>query len=229
MAGREKKTRISPFSTAQVRQSPDDRTEEEQLFEEANERMDMLEHDAVNRDREYQKAFQEVVESTQKGHTKYSASDKLRAALAYIVTASSNKAHKLTGIPSHTIRQWKSKAPWWPKAVEYALLAKKEELDANLQEIQDRANHGVIDRIQNGDHKLNKFGEVIRLPIGGKELMTISAIARDKQSLLRGQPTSISEKVSESDRLDALADKITKAVQSSGKVIEGVVVKDGDN
>ena len=229
MAGRQKKTRISPFSESQVRAKPDERSEEEQLFEEANERMDMLEHDAVSRDREYQKAFQEVVESTQKGHTKYSAGDKLRAALAYIITASSRKAHKLTGIPDYTIRAWKAKAPWWPKAVEYALLAKKEELDANLQEIQDRANTGVIDRVQHGDHKFNKAGDLVRVPIGGKELMTISAIARDKQSLLRGQPTSISEKVSDADRLDALADKITQAVKDSGKVIEGVVIKDGDN
>jgi len=230
VAGREKKNRVSPFTSSNLsRVGSDSRTEEEQLFDEGNERLDMLEHDAINRDREYQKAFQEVVERTAKnGKSKYTAGDKLRAALAYIVTASSGKAGALTGIPSKTILTWKSHAPWWPKAVEYALLAKKEELDANLQEIQDLANHGVIDRIKDGDHKLRSNGDVVRLPISGKDLMVISAVARDKQALLRGQPTSISEKVSDADRLDALADKITAAVKASGKVIEGVVIKEED-
>ena len=189
----------------------------------------MLEHDAITRDRDYQKAFQEVVEKTVKnGKGKYSAGDKLRAALAYIVTASSGKAGALTGIPAKTIIHWKSHAPWWPKAVEYALLAKKEELDANLQEIQDLANHGVIDRIEGGDHKLRSNGQVVRVPISGKDLMVISAVARDKQALLRGQPTAISEKVSDADRLEALADKITAAVKGSGKIIEGVVLKNDE-
>jgi len=229
-SGRHKKIRLSPFTKATVREAPDERSEEDQLFEEANERMDMLEHDAINRDREYQKAFQKVVEKSTKGRkVKYSAGDKLRAALAYVITASSTKAMKLTGVPAGTIRNWKQHAPWWLEAVGYALDCKKEELDANLQEIQDRANHGVIDRVQHGDHKFNKAGDLIRVPIGGKELMTISAIARDKQSLLRGQPTSISEKVSDSDRLEALADKITQAVKQSGKVIEGVVIKADDD
>lgn len=224
-----KKLRISPFSCKEVRDALDNRTESEQIDGEIEERFDTIEFDALTRDREYQKAFVEVVERTsKKGKSPYTPHDKLRAALAYIISASSKKAETMTGIPAHTIRTWKTTAPWWPKAVEYALLAKREELDANLTEIQTLANTAVMDRIRNGDEKYVN-GESVRILMSGKDLMLVSSIARDKQAVMRGQPTSITAKLSDDDKLTALADKITRAITSADpKVIEGVILEEGE-
>jgi len=227
MAGRKKKNRVSPFAATQPLVPENDRTEDEQLFAEVDQRMTMLDRDSIYRDREYQKAFKQVVDKTGKG-SPYTAGDKLRATLALVITASAAKASRISGVPASTIRAWKNTAPWWPKAIEYALLCKKEELDSDYTEIQELANQAVKDSLTNGDQKLDRNGEVVHVKMSGKDAMMVSAIARDKQALLRGQPTSISEKVSDQDRLEELAATIVNAVKDSGKVIEGVVVREED-
>ena len=227
MAGAKKKNRVSPFANMQPIVPENDRTEDEQLFDEVEQRMEMLDRDSINRDREYQKAFKQVVEKTSKG-SKYTAGDKLRATLALTVTASAAKASRISGVPASTIRAWKNTAPWWPKAVEYALLCKKEELDSDYTEIQELANEAVKTSLKIGDEKVDRNGDIIRVKMSGRDAMMVSAIARDKQALLRGQPTSISEKVSDSDRLEELAKTIIGAVKDTPKAIEGMVIKEED-
>lgn len=223
MAGATKKNRVLATVDRDSKITP----ETQDLFDEATGQLHSLEHTDLQRDSAYRELVADIAQRSKRGgRTQYTAEHKLQAALAYVVTSSSKDASKLTGVPAATIRTWKSAAPWWPRAVEIAHMVKREGTDAAYQQIQDAANTEVIDRIRDGDHRLMTTGEIKRVPISGKDLMTISGIARDKQSILRGQPTSITEKVSDNDRLEALADKITKAVQNSGRVIEGVVLKD---
>jgi len=225
MAGRDKKSRLSPH--AQHHPYKNDRTEAEQLSDEVDFRMESLDRDSIQRNEEYQKAFKGIVAKTN-GRGKYTAGDKLRATLAMVVTASAAKASRISGVPANTIRGWKSTASWWPIAVNYALAMKNEELDSDLGYIQDLANQAVIKSLKEGDEKLDRNGDIIKVKMSGKDAMVVSSIARDKQQVLRGLPTSISEKVSDSDRLEELAKTIIGAVNKSPKVIEGMVIRDKD-
>jgi len=226
MAGAPPKNRVLATVDRDTKATP----ETQELFDEATGRLHNLEHTDLDRDSAYRELVADIEHRSRKGtKSPYTAEHKLQVALAYVVTGSSKDSSKLTGVPAATIRTWKSISPWWPRAVEIAHMVKREGTDATYQKIQDAANREVLDRIDEGDHRLMATGEIKRVPISGKDLMTISGIARDKQSILRGQPTSITAKESDNDRLEALADKITKAVQASGRVIEGVVLKDDDN
>jgi len=219
-AGRQKKNRV----LATVDQDQKATNETKELFDDATGRLHTLEHQDLNRDSAYKELVAEIEWKTKGNKTQYTAEHKLQAALAYVVTTSSAEASALTGVPASRIRGWKSTAPWWPRAVEIAHMVKREQIDSAYQKIQDAANTELLDRLRDGDYIIMANGDTKRRPISGKDLMVISGVARDKQSILRGQPTNITEKISEGDRLEALADKITKAVQGSGKIIEGVVL-----
>lgn len=239
MAGRKVKERLAPFQHQAIGVKPG--TDEELLDEEAVSRLGKLEYtDLHHKDDEYLQAFH-AIEKRSGRNTKYSTRDKLRAALAYTVTASSTKASEITGIPSHTIRYWKTQSPWWPIAVDYAIEARKEEWDAKLSEIISLGLGNTIDYLKNGEVKLVKVTErgslghiegerfeQVRTPMSAKDTMMTVGIARDKQSIMRGEPTSIKEvRKSDAEMIEAMGEKIAQAVIGSGKIIEGMVIKPG--
>lgn len=242
---RPKKFRDSPLYTSL---NEDDKGEDKSLRElgreDVIERLDRLEWDDLRQeDRELQKAFQDI-DAAQKSKVgiKYDSRQKLRAALAYTVTASSKEASRLTGVPAQTIRYWKAEAPWWPTAVKYALAAQKEGLDAKLGQVLDKALENVMQRLELGDPHVYKhkyvddegiLQEEIRIgykPVSAKDLMVITSIARDKQSLLRGEATSISEKKSDKEVLENVANKLAETIlqHQAPKGIVGTYDKKGN-
>ena len=230
-SGRKKKERTSPF----LANLDDDRSIEEIDEEEFFTRKDKLDaKELLQSDAEYQKVCDEIDKMSKGRRTQYSTRDKLRAALAYTITASSIEAGRIVGVSPNTIRTWKNVAPWWPLAVSYAIEVRKEQLDAQFSEIITLAADHTIDALKNGDYKTVKTRnggveeiETVRVPMSAKDAMIILSIARDKQSLMRGEATRISEvKKTDEQMLDAMAEKIAKAVQGSGEVIEGMVIKE---
>jgi len=238
-----KKDRIAPFEVSSPADTP--KTDKELDREEALERLDRLEwDDNRQKDRELQQAFQDIDDAQiNKVGVKYDSRTKLRAALAYVTTASSKEASKLTGVPAATIRYWKQEAPWWPQAVKYALSAQKEGLDAKLGQIVDKALESTMERLALGDPTIIKdaykdlsTGETVTkirveyTPIKAKDLMVIASIGRDKQSILRGEPTSISEKKSDKEVLEDVAAKLVEAIGQgkAPKSILGTYNSDGE-
>lgn len=234
MAAR-KKERNSPLFT-NLPEVSDDRTDSQIDTDEALDRLERLEWDDIHqKDRELQKTFQEIDEA-QKSRIgiKYDSRQKLRAALAYIVTASSGKASQLTGIPSQTIRYWKQEAPWWPVAVKYALAAQREELDAKLGELVSKGLDGALSGMDRGDPVITrkKFKDedgiwqekvvIEYVPLKAKDLMAIASAARDKQAVLRGEPTSITEKKTDKEVLDDVARKLAETI-SQHQAPKGIV------
>ena len=135
--------------------------------------------------------------------SKYTAEEKFQAVMAYITTGNSKQAQKYCIVPANTIRYWKANASWWPEAVAYAKQQKQEELDAKLTKIIDLAVDQVEDRLINGDEVLTKNG-IERKKMSGKDAATTGAILFDKRQLIRGDPTSRTEKVSVDESLAAL-------------------------
>ncbi len=66
-----------------------------------------------------------------------------------------------------------------------------EELEAAYSRIIRRSTEEIQDRIDHGDHKLMRDGELRRVPLTGKDLSVVGGIAFDKRQLMRRQPTAI--------------------------------------
>ena len=139
---------------------------------------------------------------------KYTAEEKLQAVTAYVMTGTAVGAARVTGQLADTIREWKNHSSWWPDAYIQAKKERQEEMDGVMTAIVHEAGYQVLDRIQNGDEVIDKDGNVVRRKMSGKELATVMGITYDKRSLLRGDPTSRTEKVDTKQILDDVREQL---------------------
>lgn len=127
------------------------------------------------------------------GHT---PDERLQAALAWTITGTSQGASTICGIPASTIRDW-SNQEYWPALVAEARQLKQEELDAALTSIVDKCTKLIAQRLDSAmnDPDIEK---------GVRGLAITAAVAIDKRALLRGDPTSRTERVTVGERLERL-------------------------
>ena len=147
--------------------------------------------------------------------TKHEMEQKLKAAFAYIITGNSVDASAICGIPDRTIREW-TECSWWSDLVTEAKNSKNTELDALYTRIIEKAVRGVEDRLENGDAVTAKGGGVERKPVSARDLAIIAATFQDKRAIVRGEPTTISKRINEKDRLQQIASGL-EAVEEKSK------------
>jgi uncharacterized protein with beta-barrel porin domain len=68
-------------------------------------------------------------------------------------------------------------------------------VDGTLTSIIHAAAGGVMDSILHGDEVIDKNGDLVRRQMSGKDKAWVMGITFDKRALLRGDPTSRTEKV----------------------------------
>ena len=162
----------------------------------------------------------ELFEDIVGNNTKYTPEQRIMAATYYAVTGSSLQASEKCGqtgthIPASTIRKWKNTTSWWKPVLHEVRKAKQEELDAKLTSIIMEGADKLEDRVRNGNIKLNpKTGELNRIPMTSGELAKDAVgIPYDKRALMRGDPTSRTEKVDPKAMLEDLAKQFKKIVE----------------
>jgi hypothetical protein len=144
----------------------------------------------------------------------YSDKEKMNAVCVFAVSGNSRRTAELTKIPEATIRAWKM-TEWWHEIANRILVEQDEELDTKLTALVDKAVGQVNDRLDNGNWIYNtKLDKFVRKPVDAKELAIVTAISIDKRQLLRGQPTSRVEKVSQDERLLKLAEQFKQFAQA---------------
>jgi hypothetical protein len=162
--------------------------------------------------------------------SKWPAEKKIEVASWFILTGSSRAISKKTGVPAETIRWWRTTAHWWPELVAKLRKEKNEELDGRLSGIIEEAVDGISERIKHGDEYLDRTtGQLIRKKLSGRDLTTMMAIMYDKRALMRGDPTSRTEK-STSDTLDFLKQQfadLSKSIQM--RTVEGTLIDQEDD
>jgi len=144
-------------------------------------------------------------------HSNYSPEQIAQAALAYVIEGACTRVAELTGIPCRTISDW-THEEWWPALIDQARSLKQDEIDAGLQRIQDKAIAAQVDRLENGDYIMGKDGQLMRKPVSARDAAIVTAVAFDKQRILRNLPTSISSSGGES-KLNAMAERLKKIEQ----------------
>lgn len=150
----------------------------------------------------------------------FSAEEKMAAVMAYLITGgNSSKAVELAAIPKLTpaaVRQWKSRAKWWDAAEQHAKSLLQTDLDYAYTRMLHRTEQEIFRRVEQGDTVLDKNGKPVQKPISAKDLMYIHGIIHDKRAMIRGEPTSRTEKVNPMEVVQELA----KVLQKQGEKTE---------
>ena len=137
--------------------------------------------------------------------TKHPREDRYKAAAALIATGNSKAASRESGIPASTIRHWSQNDDDFQMMCQEIRTEFGEKIKIKLAEIIDESADQTLDRIRNGDVIRDpKTGELVRVPIKGRDLAIIGAVAFDKHRLILNQPTSITQS---SSGLDAMVKK----------------------
>lgn len=132
------------------------------------------------------------------------------AALYAAGVVSSKDLTRLTGIPDSRIREWRQ-SEWWPEMLEKIHASIDTEIVSKYTDIVDKALDVIQDRLINGDHVYDKrTGEIHRKAVSMRDANVVAATIVDKRQLLRGKPTSRSEKVSVDARLGKLAEEFAR-------------------
>lgn len=163
----------------------------------------------------------------------------IEAATLFACTGSVPRVSELTNIPAGTISKW-IKEQRFKDLLKEIRSENNEKIDAKFTEIIEKSADLILDRLENGDFRWDtRSGKTVRVPVGAKDLSLVTAINIDKRQLIRGEPTSRTEQISEPDRLDKLAKQfesiankfknapvLTPVIDVEFKEIEGEQQKD---
>ena len=135
---------------------------------------------------------------------------------------------RIMNMKATTIRQWKM-SEWWHEMLSRVHDEKDEELDSKFTKTIDKAIDEINDRLVNGEYVHNpKTGITVRVKPKMRDIAYVTSTHIDKRQLLRGKPTSRTEKVSSDERLSKLAKEFAKFVGSTD-ITEEVEVIDADS
>lgn len=134
--------------------------------------------------------------------SRYTDIDRREAAMTYLITGNLRATAKQTGVNERTLADW-VRSDWWDSLLQTLHAEKGIELDCKLSQIIDRCLDEVGDRLANGDHKIGKDGNLVRVPIPAKDAAIIAAVLFDKRQIIRNLPTAINRDTSHLQRVAA--------------------------
>jgi len=133
---------------------------------------------------------------------KHTIENRYRAAAALIATGNSKATSRESGIPASTIRHWAHNDDDFQMMVQEIRTEFGEKIKHKLAEIIHESANETLDRVKNGDViRDTKTGELVRVPIKGRDLAIIGGVAFDKLRLAENQPTAIVQHENSEDRI----------------------------
>lgn len=138
------------------------------------------------------------------------------------------RVEEQTGIPLGTLNYWKT-LPWWFEQMERIRQEQDIEVDNQFSRIVKKTQEVIMDRLENGDIVLDKYGSPVRKPIGARDAAIINAIAIDKRKVLRDTPNANLGKVGMQERLKNLEAQFTKLVKTKQVSVIDLEVIQNDN
>lgn len=159
----------------------------------------------------------------------WDADTRVRAVALYQIYGNMNKVADILGMPSGTLRRWKSE-DWWEDVTKKIRAEKNEEIDAKMTKIIEKAFETVENRLENGDTIIDKTGDERLVPIKLRDAVYTADKLIDKRNLLRGEPTRITENQNVTNRLEQLkeqfkrfvnAKEITSVSEENSKTVDG--------
>ena len=146
----------------------------------------------------------------------FSDKTKLKAVQLWMQCGNLSAVADKMNIPYMTIRAWKYKTDWWDKIVQEQRGESDQKKDATIETITQKALAALEDRIDRGDHILDsRTGEVIQVPLKGKDLATISKSLHQQQKDIREIPVQAAAQQATNEMLVDLAKQFAEI--ASGK------------
>ena len=156
--------------------------------------------------------------------TKHTREDRYKAAASLVATGNSMAASRESGIPASTIRHWAYNDEDFQLMCQEVRTEFGEKIKYKLAEIVNESTDQALDRLRNGDViRDNKTGELVRVPIKGKDAAVIGAICFDKLRLAESQPTNIVQHQSSEENLEHLAAQFAAIADASKRGDEAEV------
>ena len=146
----------------------------------------------------------------------YTDTDHRAAVLEYLIKGNQASVSRSLDIPEPTLCDWR-KSDWWDELTEEFRIQKKDQIEAELTQIIEKANAETIDRLENGDVYVYQ-GRPMRAPMKGRDTATVGAIAFDKLSLSLGRPTSISGSTGDINALANEFKELSRTMRDHGVV-----------
>lgn len=150
---------------------------------------------------------------------------KAEVVASYLVLGNATMVEAVTGVPTGTIRWWKTQ-PWWGDLVSQIQQESDVELSSKLKTRVEKVLEVVEDRLQNGDFFFDqRTGEFIRKPVSLKDTWKVGREMIDVRMMLRRQREQTVDQKAVSDILGGLAKEFaTMARRKMGDVIDVEVV-----
>ena len=150
--------------------------------------------------------------------TKYAREDRYKAAAALVATGNSKAASRESHIPASTIRHWSQHNEDFQLMCQEIKTEYGEKIKYKYAEIINESADQTLDRLRNGDVvRDTKTGDLVRVPIKGKDAAIIGAVAFDKLRLAESQPTTIVQLESRDEHLQGMADKFEAIALAHGQ------------
>jgi hypothetical protein len=140
--------------------------------------------------------------------SKYTRETRYQAAAAMVAHGNSLAVADQTGIPASTLRYWHRNDEEFQSMCQEVWVEFGDGIKSKLAAIIDESADQALDRLKNGDVvRDNRTGDLVRVPIKGRDAAIVGAVAFDKLRLAENQPTSI---VAKSNDVKALAEQFAK-------------------
>ena len=152
---------------------------------------------------------------------------KIDACTMYCVYGDVDEVSKLTKVPVKYIRQWKEE-PWWSEIQKKVFVEQNEKLGSRISSVLDKSLGEIEERLTNGDYLWDvRKSKLVRKPIDTKVLSNLFNNLVNRRQLIRGEPTSITNKVGVDDRLKFLAEQFEKF--ASAKEVEQITTQEKED
>ena len=144
------------------------------------------------------------------GKSPYSPEIRARACLLATVYGSCARAGNELKVPHRTVSDW-SRTDWWAEIEAKLKQNASKSLEARFTNLIAKTLQIVEDRLERGDPKIKNDGTEVRQGVSAKDAALIQCQLFDKRALLRGDPTSRTERTSTAkDRLKGLAKQMER-------------------
>ena len=116
---------------------------------------------------------------------KHGEASKMLALAVYAETLNTEEAERISGVPGSTIRTW-TYGEEGQSQIDSLRAAQRYQNAYAFLEISKKGIEKLNDRIEHGDWKIGKDGELVRVPMTGKDLAAVVSMCVDKHALLTG-------------------------------------------
>jgi hypothetical protein len=155
---------------------------------------------------------------------RWTDTDRLKVVTSYLILQNAARVEEATGVPAGTINYWRT-LPWWESLEQQIKDSQALESVSRFSRIVQKTQELIEERLENGDFKLTKQGQIMRVPVDVKTLNQVADTAvKKKLDLEEALANRGTKDMTMPERLKQLEEKFTKFINI--KTIEGEVIRD---